>query len=141
LTALGAIRALTKAGIKVPEQCSVVGFDDVPLSALAAPSLTTVRQPLEAMGNLAASTVVEGIKALLPQLQATLPAAIDLNILTDRTVTIRASVRDVEYELSLAVVLVVMLMCAALRIPSSRPFDRLRTGRDDVLWENMSACH
>src|SRR5207248_10699863 len=63
LTALGAIRALTKAGIKVPEQCSVVGFDDVPLSALSAPSLTTVRQPLEAMGNLAVNLVVEGIKA------------------------------------------------------------------------------
>src|SRR6202522_1937427 len=43
--------------------------------------------------------VVEGIKGLLPQLQATLPAAIDLAILTDRTVTIRASVQDVEFEL------------------------------------------
>ncbi len=60
-------------------------------------------------------SVVEGIKALLPQLQATLPAAIDLNILTDRTVTIRASVRDVEYELSLAVVLVVMVIFVFLR--------------------------
>src|SRR5471032_467031 len=39
-------------------------------------------------------SVVDGIKALLPQLQASLPAAIDLNILTDRTITIRASVRD-----------------------------------------------
>src|ERR1700745_1307049 len=63
LTAFGAIRALTKAGVKVPEQCSAVGFDDLQLSALAAPSLTTVRQPLEAMGNLAVNTVVEGIKA------------------------------------------------------------------------------
>jgi DNA-binding LacI/PurR family transcriptional regulator len=63
LTALGAMRALSKAGIKVPEQCSVVGFDDVPLSALSAPSLTTVRQPLEAMGNLAVNLVVEGINA------------------------------------------------------------------------------
>jgi len=63
LTALGAIRALTKAGVKVPDQCSVVGFDDVPLSGLAAPSLTTVRQPLEAMGNLAVSIVMEGINA------------------------------------------------------------------------------
>ncbi len=60
-------------------------------------------------------SVVEGIKALLPQLQATLPAAIDLNILTDRTVTIRASVRDVEYELALAVLLVVMVIFVFLR--------------------------
>jgi DNA-binding LacI/PurR family transcriptional regulator len=63
LTALGAIRALNKAGIRVPEQCSVIGFDDVALSALAAPSLTTVRQPLEAMGNLAVNIIMEGVTA------------------------------------------------------------------------------
>jgi len=63
VTAMGAIRALTKAGVKVPEQCSVVGFDDVPLSAMAAPSLTTVRQPMEAMGSLAVTTVLEAINA------------------------------------------------------------------------------
>src|ERR1700761_7818645 len=60
-------------------------------------------------------SVVEGIKSLLPQLQATLPAAIDLAILTDRTITIRASVRDVEYELSLAVLLVVLVIFVFLR--------------------------
>jgi len=63
LTAFGAIRALNKAGIRVPEQCSVIGFDDVALSALAAPSLTTVRQPLEVMGNLAVNIIMEGITA------------------------------------------------------------------------------
>src|SRR6476646_7671164 len=63
LTALGAIRALTKAGVKVPEHCSVTGFDDVALSALSAPSLTTVRQPLEAMGTHAVNIVMDGIKA------------------------------------------------------------------------------
>jgi LacI family transcriptional regulator len=65
LTALGAIRALTKAGVKVPEQCSVIGFDDVPLSLLAAPPLTTVRQPLEAMGGLAVNVIMEGVNANL----------------------------------------------------------------------------
>src|SRR3984893_5720197 len=65
LTALGAIRALIKAGVKVPEQCSVIGFDDVALSALAVPSLTTVRQPMEAMGGLAVNIVMEGIHAEL----------------------------------------------------------------------------
>ena len=59
--------------------------------------------------------VVEGIKALLPQLQASLPAAIDLNILTDRTITIRASVQDVEFELALAVLLVVLVIFVFLR--------------------------
>ena len=59
--------------------------------------------------------VVEGIKKLLPQLQGALPSAIDLNILTDRTVTIRASVQDVEFELSLAVILVVLVIFVFLR--------------------------
>jgi LacI family transcriptional regulator len=65
LTALGAIRALSKAGVKVPEQCSVIGFDDVPFSSLSAPALTTVRQPMEAMGNLAVNVVIEGVNANL----------------------------------------------------------------------------
>src|SRR3984893_5020228 len=64
-THLGAIRALTKASVKVPEQCSVTGFDDVAMSALAAPSLTTVRQPMEAMGGLAVNIIMEGINAAL----------------------------------------------------------------------------
>ncbi len=63
LTALGAMRALAKSGISVPEQCSVTGFDDVAISALSAPSLTTVRQPLETMGATAVSIVMDAIKA------------------------------------------------------------------------------
>src|ERR1700751_2795713 len=63
-------------------------------------------------------SVVEGIKSLLPQLQATLPAAIDLNILTDPTVTIPASVQGVEFELALAVLLVVAVIFVFL--PSGR---------------------
>jgi multidrug efflux pump len=59
--------------------------------------------------------VVDGIKALLPSLQATLPAAVDVAVLTDRTVTIRASVHDVEFELSLAVVLVILVIFVFLR--------------------------
>jgi LacI family transcriptional regulator len=63
LTALGAMRALAKAGIRVPEDCSVTGFDDVAISALSVPSLTTVRQPLETMGGTAVSIVMDAIKA------------------------------------------------------------------------------
>jgi multidrug efflux pump len=59
--------------------------------------------------------VADRIKQLLPQLQAGLPTAIDITMLTDRTVTIRASVRDVEFELTLAVVLVVMVIFIFLR--------------------------
>jgi len=63
LTALGAIRALAKAGVGVPEQCSVIGFDDVAISGLSVPALTTVRQPLETMGTAAVNIVMEAIKA------------------------------------------------------------------------------
>jgi multidrug efflux pump len=59
--------------------------------------------------------VVNGIQALLPQLRSSLPAAIDLTVLTDRTTTIRASVRDVEIELVLAVLLVVFVIFLFLR--------------------------
>lgn len=65
MTAFGAIRALTKAGVRVPEHCSVIGFDDIAPAALYSPSLTTVRQPMEAMGAAAANIVVEAINASL----------------------------------------------------------------------------
>ncbi|MEF3365227.1 multidrug efflux RND transporter permease subunit [Methylocystis sp. 9N] len=54
--------------------------------------------------------VVDQIKALLPSLQASLPATVDVAILTDRTTTIRASIEDVQFELLLAVVLVVAVI-------------------------------
>ena len=64
--------------------------------------------------------VVDRIKGLLPQLQTSLPPAIDVAVLTDRTVTIRASVRDVEFELTLAVALVVLVIFLFLRnIPAT----------------------
>src|SRR5690242_5261313 len=54
--------------------------------------------------------VVDSIKTLLPTLRATLPPSIDVAVLTDRTITIRASVRDVQIELSFAVALVVAVI-------------------------------
>jgi multidrug efflux pump len=59
--------------------------------------------------------VVDDIKKLLPQMQATLPSAVDVAVLTDRTTTIRASVSDVEFELGLAVILVVLVIYLFLR--------------------------
>jgi multidrug efflux pump len=59
--------------------------------------------------------VVDRIKRLLPQLQSSLPADVDVAVLTDRTVTIRASVNDVQFELMLAVALVVMVIFLFLR--------------------------
>ncbi|HEY2251207.1 MAG TPA: multidrug efflux RND transporter permease subunit [Planctomycetaceae bacterium] len=59
--------------------------------------------------------VVDRVKALLPQLQESLPAAIKVDILTDRTLTIRASVEDVQWEMMLTIALVVMVMFLFLR--------------------------
>ena len=59
--------------------------------------------------------VVDRIKALLPQLKSSLPSAVQLQILTDRTNTIRASVEDVQFELMLTVALVVMVIFLFLR--------------------------
>ncbi len=65
-------------------------------------------------------SVVDSIKKLLPQLTASLPQAIEVTPLTDRTITIRASVADVEFELSLAVGLVVLVIFLFLRnIPAT----------------------
>jgi multidrug efflux pump len=64
--------------------------------------------------------VVDRIQALLPALQADMPAGVDVVLLTDRTTTIRASVKDVEFELALAVVLVVLVIWLFLRnIPAT----------------------
>ena len=65
MTAFGVIRALRKSGVQVPEQVSVVGFDDVATSAIYSPALTTVRQPMEVMGATAANIIVEAIKGAL----------------------------------------------------------------------------
>ena len=64
VTALGALRALKNKGLRVPEDCSVIGFDDVAQAGLSVPSLTTVRQPMEAMGAMSAGIVLEAIKAV-----------------------------------------------------------------------------
>ena len=59
--------------------------------------------------------VVDRIQNLLPQLKASLPSSVQVSILTDRTTTIRASVKDVQFELMLTVALVVMVIFLFLR--------------------------
>ena len=67
VTALGAIRALHHAGVKVPEQCSVIGFDDISHSSFITPALTTIRQPMPDMGQMAVNIVAENISAIQQQ--------------------------------------------------------------------------
>ncbi|MFI6318220.1 LacI family DNA-binding transcriptional regulator [Nonomuraea sp. NPDC050556] len=64
--ALGALRAFTEAGLKVPEQISIVGFDDIPESEFFSPPLTTVRQDFDAVGR-------HSIEVLLRQIDASGP--------------------------------------------------------------------
>ncbi len=63
LTALGVLRGLTEAGLKVPDDCSVVGFDDVLPAAVSTPGITTIRQPLKEMGLLAAEWTLRAINS------------------------------------------------------------------------------
>ena len=79
MAALGAMRALIKRGVRVPEECSVVGFDDVAQANLSVPSLTTVRQPMEAMGAIGVGLVLDWIAAShqnreVPIVRRTVPA-------------------------------------------------------------------
>jgi len=62
VSAIGAIRAIREAGLRVPEDISVVGFDDIREAAYHVPSLTTVRQPLRKMGEIAAQILIERIE-------------------------------------------------------------------------------
>ena len=61
IAAIGAIRALRDAGLSVPGDVSVVGFDDIQSAAYTTPSLTTVRQPLLEMGRRGAQVLLDRI--------------------------------------------------------------------------------
>jgi LacI family transcriptional regulator, galactose operon repressor len=81
VTALGALRALKKKGLRIPEDCSVIGFDDVAQASLSVPSLTTVRQPMEAMGSMSVGIVLDAIQSAsqkrdLPVVRRRIPAEI-----------------------------------------------------------------
>jgi len=73
VSAFGAIRALVDHGLKVPEDVSVVGFDDIQSAAFHNPSLTTIRQPLNQMGSVAARILLQRIRG-----QATFPDSVPI---------------------------------------------------------------
>jgi DNA-binding LacI/PurR family transcriptional regulator len=82
LAAIGAIAAFHEAGLRVPEDISVVGFDDLPIAAFSNPPLTTIRQPLEEMGQTATRTLIHRIET---------KAAHPLEIVIEPELIVRAS--------------------------------------------------
>lgn len=83
ISAIGAIRALKEAGLEVPEDVSVIGFDDIAEAKFHNPALTTIRQPLKTMGGL-------GVEYLLEKIQHN----VDENIFRDVTVEPELIVRQ-----------------------------------------------
>jgi LacI family transcriptional regulator len=61
MSAIGAIRAFQDEGLRIPHDISVIGFDDIQAASFQNPRLTTVRQPMHRMGELAASTLLKRI--------------------------------------------------------------------------------
>ncbi|MEO8725646.1 MAG: multidrug efflux RND transporter permease subunit [Acidobacteriaceae bacterium] len=97
-------------GVENANQAAWMGTKDPSPRVVPAVIVNIQRQP---GANIIG--VVDGIKRLLPQLRSTLPSSVDVQILTDRTETIRASVNDVKFELLLTIVLVVMVIFLFLR--------------------------
>src|SRR5262249_42551985 len=62
MMAAGALRALREAGRRVPDDVAVVGFDDAPIASHTVPTLTTIRQPLEAMSTAAAELLISHVE-------------------------------------------------------------------------------
>lgn len=56
--AIGALKALRRAGLRVPEDIALVGFDDIPVASVVEPALTTVRQPIERLGSMAVEVLL-----------------------------------------------------------------------------------
>ncbi len=59
--AIGAMRAVRKAGLKIPDEVAIVGFDDLPVAKMANPALTTIRQPINRLGSTAVDTLIDMI--------------------------------------------------------------------------------
>lgn len=76
IIAIGVMNAAREAGVRVPEELSVIGFDDIPLAALVTPPLTTVAQPLCKKGRLAAELLLKTIEGEPDPAHLVLPTAL-----------------------------------------------------------------
>lgn len=88
LLALGTINALRASGMRVPEDVSVIGYDDIPVASYLDPPLTTIRQPIREVGALAAKLLIDEITSGVPA------ASIPARHLLPTALVIRGSVRS-----------------------------------------------
>ncbi len=61
--AIGALKAIRSAGLTIPDDVALVGFDDVPLATAVEPPLTTMRQPIDKLGFIAATVLLDQLEA------------------------------------------------------------------------------
>jgi len=76
VVAIGAVRAVRDAGLHVPDDIAVVGFDDIPLASFCDPTLTTIRQPVDLMGKAAAELMLDLISGRPPDKRHLKPTVI-----------------------------------------------------------------
>ncbi|XWX03140.1 LacI family DNA-binding transcriptional regulator [Aggregatilineales bacterium SYSU G02658] len=72
-SALGVLRALKEAGLRVPQDVAVVGFDDIRIASYLSPALTTVRAPIEQVSRVAVETLIQLLEGETPQMLTLLP--------------------------------------------------------------------
>ena len=89
--ALGAIHLAQDLGFRVPQDLSVVGFDDLPIAAASRPGLTTIRQPLQQMGEVAVQMLVALAEGQTPQMPAPFATAL---IQRESTAPVRPNLRS-----------------------------------------------
>jgi LacI family transcriptional regulator len=94
LSAFGAIAAAHELGMRVPDDVSIIGFDDVPMASQVYPPLTTIRQPLQQMGRSAVNILLARIAGIeLPSDRITLPTDLILRNSTARPAEKRVAQR------------------------------------------------
>ena len=83
LTAIGCLAALGEAGLRVPEDVALAGFDDIPIARYVAPALTTIRVPIAALGAAALEMLAKGVEA--PGTQVSLSTAMPVELIVRRS--------------------------------------------------------
>ncbi len=83
LTAIGCLAALGEAGLRVPEDVALAGFDDIPIARYVAPALTTIRVPIAALGAAALEMLAQGVES--PGTQATLSTVMPVDLVVRRS--------------------------------------------------------